>query len=61
MILLFAEQVETLEEQTVELVQCGNSHSVAVTDTGQLFTWGDNSYGQLGRGYTDDTYSQIPK
>mmetsp|Transcript_89446 Transcript_89446/g.186878 ORF Transcript_89446/g.186878 Transcript_89446/m.186878 type:complete len:591 (+) Transcript_89446:328-2100(+) len=31
-------------------VQCGRHHVVALTEDGQVFTWGDNSGGQLGLG-----------
>ena len=31
-------------------VVCGYAHSLALTDTGELFSWGSNSYGQLGTG-----------
>ncbi|XP_076831361.1 putative E3 ubiquitin-protein ligase HERC4 [Brachyhypopomus gauderio] len=31
-------------------VSCGDQHSVALTKDGQLFTWGQNSSGQLGVG-----------
>ncbi len=29
-------------------VSCGDSHGVALTNEGQVMTWGVNSYGQLG-------------
>lgn len=29
-------------------VSCGNQHSMAVNEFGQLFSWGSNSVGQLG-------------
>ncbi|MBM6499365.1 fibronectin type III domain-containing protein [Flavobacterium macrobrachii] len=36
-------------------VQAGNIHSTAIDDTGKLYTWGSNIYGQLGNGsFTDD-------
>ncbi|XP_074535239.1 putative E3 ubiquitin-protein ligase HERC4 [Halichoeres trimaculatus] len=31
-------------------VACGNVHSLALTQGGDVFTWGSNSYGQLGLG-----------
>ncbi|MFO1484682.1 MAG: choice-of-anchor D domain-containing protein [Verrucomicrobiaceae bacterium] len=34
----------------VKAVSAGLSHSVALTDTGELFAWGHNSSGQLGDG-----------
>ncbi len=30
-------------------ISCGSRHSAAVADTGVLYTWGWNGYGQLGR------------
>lgn len=31
-------------------ISCGWRHTIAVTDTGQLWCWGSNRYGQLGTG-----------
>eukprot|EP00300_Choanocystis_sp_HF-7_P010150 c16812_g1_i1.p2 GENE.c16812_g1_i1~~c16812_g1_i1.p2 ORF type:complete len:170 (+),score=31.40 c16812_g1_i1:761-1270(+) len=31
-------------------IACGVSHSVAITDKGEMYSWGGNSYGQLGLG-----------
>jgi alpha-tubulin suppressor-like RCC1 family protein len=35
---------------TIRSVACGDFHVLAVSDAGQLFSWGDNQYGQLGLG-----------
>jgi len=35
-------------------------HSVAWDDLGQLYTWGDNTYGQLGTGDRAPRFSYIP-
>jgi alpha-tubulin suppressor-like RCC1 family protein len=32
-------------------VAAGNAHSLALKANGQLYTWGDNAYGQLGYRY----------
>ena len=42
--------VETLKGKRVIDVTCGDSHSAAVTSSGELYTWGLGSYGRLGHG-----------
>ena len=42
-------EVNTLVQFSSQVV-CGYAHSLALTDTGELFSWGSNSYGQLGTG-----------
>ncbi|WKU07124.1 RCC1 domain-containing protein [Micromonospora sp. HUAS LYJ1] len=32
-----------------------NVHNIALTSTGQVYTWGDNTYGQIGDGTTGNT------
>src|SRR5438105_1243072 len=39
-------------------IAAGNSHMVVLTDTGTVWTWGNNNSGQLGLGNT--TAQQIP-
>ena len=39
---------------TITRIQCGASHSLAITAEGRLYTWGKNSQGQCGLGHTDD-------
>jgi alpha-tubulin suppressor-like RCC1 family protein len=34
----------------VKSVACGGHHSMALTDRGLIFTWGNNEFGQLGNG-----------
>jgi len=29
-------------------VVCGNDHALALTNKGEVYAWGDNSYGQVG-------------
>ncbi|XP_022104478.1 X-linked retinitis pigmentosa GTPase regulator-like, partial [Acanthaster planci] len=40
----------SLIKERVSRVSCGNSHTAAVTDNGDVYTWGDGSSGQLGHG-----------
>lgn len=40
--------IEALDNQKVEFVACGGSHTALLTQDGQLFTFGAGKYGQLG-------------
>ncbi|XP_042351682.1 probable E3 ubiquitin-protein ligase HERC3 [Plectropomus leopardus] len=42
--------LEALRNITVSQVACGSQHSVALTKDGQVYTWGQDSRGQLGLG-----------
>lgn len=42
--------VEMLDHVFVTSVACGGSHTVAITDSGQLYSWGWSRYGQTGHG-----------
>lgn len=42
------------------LISAGWYHSAAVTDSGSVWTWGYNAYGQLGDGTTADRTEPVP-
>ncbi|XP_048052272.1 probable E3 ubiquitin-protein ligase HERC3 isoform X2 [Megalobrama amblycephala] len=42
--------LKVLENRQVIQITCGDQHSMALTNDGQLFVWGENSHGQLGLG-----------
>lgn len=46
--------VEALRGRIVVQVSCGHSHTLCLTETGDVFAFGSNKYGQLGLGTTDD-------
>ena len=48
--------MEDLRGKKVVRVAAGGSHSAAVTESGQLFTWGKGSYGRLGHGEYGEPY-----
>lgn len=37
-------------ENGIAQVSCGGFHTMAITDSGDLYAWGQNSYGQIGSG-----------
>lgn len=41
-------------------VACGEGHTVALTSSGIVFTWGDSRFGQLGCGSFDPLYHPTP-
>jgi alpha-tubulin suppressor-like RCC1 family protein len=45
---------EALEDQKVIQIAAGSFHSLLLTESGQVFSFGDSSYGQLGLGETRD-------
>lgn len=48
-----------LNDYLITKVCCGSSHSAALTDWGNLYTFGSNSVGQLGCGDSDGSSSSI--
>ncbi|MFV0485513.1 MAG: RCC1 domain-containing protein [Candidatus Saccharimonadales bacterium] len=47
------------ERDEIVQVGTGSAHSVALTESGKVFTWGSNYYGALGNGtYTDSSLPQ---
>lgn len=43
-------KVIKLEPHFMTAIACGHNFSMALTSKGELFTWGNNSFGQLGNG-----------
>ncbi len=43
-----------LEGKKVVAVDCGDSHTVCVTENGDVFSWGRGKFGALGHGTTDE-------
>jgi len=54
------EQIGALADQHIVHVACGESHSLALSDRGQLFSWGAGSDGQLGLMTTEDSVA-VPR
>lgn len=46
--------IQSLKTHRVVRISCGSSYSAAVTDRGELFTWGRGNYGRLGHGSSED-------
>lgn len=50
-------KIDSLHNQFVVQLACGDSHSMALTKEGVIYAWGEATYGQLG---LDDT-KDLPK
>jgi len=46
----YPKRVVLLKDTIIVSISCGHSHSIAITLDGQLLSWGDNSFSQLGLG-----------
>jgi len=40
-------------------IAAGSNHSMLISQTGQVWSWGRNSYGQLGNGTTTNSYTPV--
>ncbi|XP_058461003.1 probable E3 ubiquitin-protein ligase HERC4 isoform X2 [Malaya genurostris] len=49
--------VSSLENYIITHISCGTAHSLAITNWGQLFTWGSNALGQLGHDLENSSYA----
>jgi hypothetical protein len=47
-------RVHDFNDEKVIQISCGHQHSMALTESGRVFSWGDNRKGQLGHNNTDD-------
>ena len=56
-----SEKIDGLNSQSVVQASCGSWHSLALTQAGEVFSWGDNQNKQLGRGQVEPDLCRIPK
>ena len=54
-----AKLVRALRNHHIVQVACGGMHSIALTDSGEIYVWGAGSAGQLGNGMWRDAVSPI--
>ncbi|KAK4792749.1 hypothetical protein SAY86_023184 [Trapa natans] len=53
--------IDTLSNNNVELVACGEYHTCAVTLSGDLYTWGDGTYNNCLLGHGNEVSHWVPK
>ena len=57
--LVFPRQVEAFMDKRARSASAGERHSLVVTDTGELYSFGDTSHGRLGRTQTDTRMAHV--
>ncbi|XP_048365977.1 E3 ISG15--protein ligase HERC5-like isoform X2 [Sphaerodactylus townsendi] len=50
------QRVQALDGIPLAHIAAGGSHSLAVSLSGSVYSWGKNAFGQLGLGHTEDKY-----
>jgi len=50
------QQLVSLQDQVVTQVACGETHSLCLCKNGSIFGWGMSLYGQLGLGFSSDSF-----
>ncbi|XP_060640804.1 RCC1 and BTB domain-containing protein 2 isoform X3 [Anolis sagrei] len=53
-------RIAALQGIRVQRVACGYAHTLVLTDEGQMYAWGANSYGQLGTGNRSNQSYPVP-
>lgn len=56
----FKEHVGALDAQNIVSVSCGEAHTLALNDKGQVYAWGLATEGQLGLPGTEE-YIRVPR
>ena len=55
----FPQLIESLSNESIIKISAGNNHSMAITEMGEVYTWGEGIYGQLGHGINNN--EQYPR
>jgi hypothetical protein len=51
-------KVNGFNDEKVIQISCGLRHSLALTESGRVFSWGSNDFGQLGQNKTEDIVNE---
>jgi alpha-tubulin suppressor-like RCC1 family protein len=54
-------KVEGFNGEKIVMISCGSHNSMALTESGRVFGWSENSSGQLGNNTTIDAIFQLRK
>lgn len=54
--MLTPQKIKKLEGIPIAQVACGEAHTIVIARDGRLFGWGMSNYGQLGLGFSSDSF-----
>jgi alpha-tubulin suppressor-like RCC1 family protein len=57
---LFPVSVSSLSHISISTIACGAEHTMALTDSGTIFVWGNSTFGQMGNGTIGDDLITTP-
>jgi alpha-tubulin suppressor-like RCC1 family protein len=52
-------QIDYFKNVFIEDVVCSETHCLSISNKGEIYGWGDNSYGQLGNGKSGRNEKQL--
>jgi hypothetical protein len=50
-------KIDSFNNKKIKAIACGGNHSFALTESNEVYSWGNNKYGQLGYGNYKDSNS----
>ena len=51
--------LHSISQKTIRFIACGGEHSMAISATGEVYTWGNGRSGQLGNGFLGISYTPV--
>jgi alpha-tubulin suppressor-like RCC1 family protein len=55
----FIKQIDYFSNIFIMDVSCGEHHCLAISNKGEIFSWGYNEYGQIGNGNSENQLTPI--
>jgi alpha-tubulin suppressor-like RCC1 family protein len=52
-------ELNDFNNEKIIAISCGGEYSMALTDCGHVYSWGDNQFGQLGLEESEETYNMF--
>ena len=54
------EIIDFSKETKIKQISCGSYHTLALTEQGEIYGWGDNRFGKIGCGKQNSTKVNLP-